>query len=163
MPYLSHKEIWQIISVFPSRVFEVHRNTHYCHCWSEATHTHLKLKPGLFLIRNLQGLNHSFIKNCFQKKTCFQFKSLNFTVAVVFSYAFIFWLFIDSEPLALEKKTSILTLLVLLFIFILKSNKDNLPSPRLSNSLRAESISHMDQMPNNLICLKCHQGNISKA
>lgn len=122
-----------------------------------------EIKARSFLIRNLQGLNHSFIKNCFQKKTCFQFKSLNFTVAVVFSYAFIFWLFIDSEPLALEKKTSILTLLVLLFIFILKSNKDNLPSPRLSNSLRAESISHMDQMPNNLICLKCHQGNISKA
>lgn len=67
---------------------------------------------------------------------------------IPFSFAF----YIDADPSAVEKKSSILTLLVLLFILFLKSNKDNLPG-----------LSLLDQMPNNLIYLRCHQGNISKA
>lgn len=55
----------------------------------------------------------------------------NFPVAV-FLLPFSFAFYIDADPLAVEKKSSILTLLVLLFILILKSNKDHLPGPSLS-------------------------------
>lgn len=59
------------------------------------------------------------------------FKFLPKIPVAVFLIPFPFAFYIDADPSAVEKKSSILTLLVLLFILFLKSNKDSLPGPSL--------------------------------